>query len=309
MIFLPKLQKIPFSALVGGLCLFVFLFISITCYQISPDFTQNANLQFPNHRKVPPGTQTLVTLPDSCERSWWNGSSNCTFKANSNSQREFIFWLGTDNLGRDWLSRILVGSRISLGVGFFSILISLGLGVPIGLLAGWRGGLLEQIVMGMVTIFWTLPSMLLAIGVAFVLGKGFWSLCIAIAIACWSDIVRMTRNITLQVKQNTWVEAAFALGFSEIRILFRHILPNLVKPLTVLTLSNFSTAILIESGLSFLGIGISPPTPSWGTCLREGYSSILFQNGLWLLIPPAVCLVSVTVAIYLVASAIQTKTE
>ncbi|HMH34517.1 MAG TPA: ABC transporter permease [Puia sp.] len=195
------------------------------------------------------------------------------------------FWLGTDKYGRDILSRLLIGVRVSLGVGLITVIISLTIGVLLGALAGYFGGWIDDLVMWFINILWSIPTLLLVFALTLVLGKGFWQVFIAIGLSMWVNVARIIRGQILAAREMEYVEAARALGFSSFRIIFRHILPNVMGPVLVVAASNFASAIVIEAGLSFLGIGVQPPQPSWGLMIKENYNFIITHNPMLALAP------------------------
>lgn len=195
------------------------------------------------------------------------------------------FWLGTDKYGRDILSRLLIGVRVSLAVGLVTVLLSLSVGVLLGALAGYFRGRVDEIILWLVNVIWSIPTLLLVFAIMLVLGKGFWQVFIAIGLTLWVNVARIVRGQVLAVREREYVEAARALGYSHSRILFRHILPNVMGPVWVVAASNFASAIVIEAGLSFLGVGVQPPQPSWGLMIKENYNFIITHNPMLALAP------------------------
>ena len=197
------------------------------------------------------------------------------------------FLLGTDAYGRDVLSMLMIGSRVSLSVGFIALLIALLIGITLGALAAYHGGWVDNLVTWLINVVWSIPTVLLVIAITFALGKGFWQVFVAIGLTMWDDIARVVRGQVYSVKEKEYVEAARALGYSSFRTIFRHILPNITGAVIVVAAANFASAILLEAGLSFLGIGVQPPMPSWGTMVKDNYSYILLDNAYLALLPGA----------------------
>jgi ABC-type dipeptide/oligopeptide/nickel transport system permease subunit len=195
------------------------------------------------------------------------------------------FWVGTDKYGRDILSRLLIGVRVSLAVGLVTVLLSLSVGVLLGALAGYFRGRVDELILWLVNVIWSIPTLLLVFAIMLVLGKGFWQVFIAIGLTLWVNVARIVRGQVLAVREREYVEAARALGYSHSRILFRHILPNVMGPVWVVAASNFASAIVIEAGLSFLGVGVQPPQPSWGLMIKENYNFIITHNPMLALAP------------------------
>jgi peptide/nickel transport system permease protein len=198
-------------------------------------------------------------------------------------ERKYL--LGTDQFGRDVLSRLVLGARISLSVGLISVVISLVIGIFLGSAGGYFGGWIDKTVMWIINTVWSIPTLLLVIAITFALGKGFWQIFIAVGFTMWVEVARVTRGQILSVKEKEYIEAARALGFSDFRIILRHILPNISGPVIVISAANFVSAILIEAGLSFLGIGVQPPMPSWGNMIRENYPYLLLDAAHLAIIP------------------------
>lgn len=210
------------------------------------------------------------------------------------------FWLGSDAAGRDVLSRMLLGTRVSMGIGLMAVLVSLALGVVLGALAGFFRGKVDQAIMWFVSVVWSIPTLLLAISLAFVLGKGTWQLFVAIGISSWVEVARIVRGQIFSIREMQYVEATRALGYAWPRTIVHHVLPNVLSPLIIMASANFATAILMEAGLSFLGVGVQPPTPSWGSMIKEGYAQIMFDSGIWLAIFPGLAIILVVISLNLV---------
>lgn len=214
------------------------------------------------------------------------------------------YYLGTDRYGRDLLSQLMIGTRVSLSVGFIAIVIALAIGITLGALAGYYGGVLDNIIMWLINVIWSMPTILLVIAITFALGKGFWQVFVAVGLTMWVDIARMVRGQVMGLKEKEFVLAGKALGFSDARLIVKHILPNVVSAVTVIIASNFATAILQEAGLSFLGIGVQPPMPSWGTMIKENYGYIILDAA-YMAIIPGLAIMILVLAFFLLGSAIR----
>ena len=211
------------------------------------------------------------------------------------------FWLGTDNFGRDNLSRLILGVRVSLFVGLIAVIISLTLGVFLGALAGYSGGRTDSLIMLLINTVWSIPTILLVFAIVLALGRGVGVIFLAVGLTMWVDVARLVRGQVLSLKQISFIEAAKSMGYGTPRIIGRHILPNILGPVMVLAASNFATAILIESGLSLIGFGIQPPTPSWGTMLNENYGYAI-GGKVFLALIPACAIVVLVLAFNLVGN-------
>ncbi len=218
--------------------------------------------------------------------------------------KERIFIFGTDKYGRDYLSRILIGARISFFIGFVAVFISLIIGLFMGSLAGYYGGKVDAFIMWIINITWSIPTLLLVIAITLAIGKGFWQVFIAVGLTMWVEVARVVRGQIIGVKQLQYVTAARALGFTDFRIITKHILPNIMAPIIVICAANFAAAILIESGLSFLGIGAQPPMASWGAMIKDHYNYIILGKP-YLALIPGICIMVLVMAFMLIGNALR----
>jgi len=261
------------SALVGGMMITVILLVS---------------LAFPLIYPVDPLEQELMarlTPP-----AWQDGGSADHL-------------LGTDNLGRDVLSRLLYGSRVSLLVGFAAVLVAAIAGIFLGLFSGYYGGKLDSLIMRVADIFMAYPFMLLTISVIAVLGSSIFNLILVLGLSDWVTYARTIRGSVLSLKEKEFVEASRAIGTSHRVIIFRHILPNVISPLLVLGTLRVANIIIWESGLSFLGMGVPPPMPTWGRMLAEG--RLYITDAWWLVTLPGLAIMLTILSINLLGDGLR----
>ncbi|MBP5542253.1 MAG: ABC transporter permease [Bacteroidales bacterium] len=322
------------TAIAGLVVIGLFALVAILGYAITPDGTPHCNQQYLELATLKPGSKATFLCIDAKEET---GGSFLTGKplpytaipieechpvgdslavtplagepftidrSRSMGTQERTFLLGTDAYGRDVLSMIMIGSRVSLSVGLIAVLIALLIGITLGALAAYHGGWVDNLIMWFINVVWSIPTVLLVIAITFALGKGFWQVFIAVGLTMWVDIARVVRGEVYSLKEKEFVTAGRALGYSSLRIIFRHILPNIAGAVIVVTASNFATAILLEAGLSFLGIGVQPPMPSWGTMVKENYSYILLDSA-YLALLPGLAIMLIVLAFMLVGNGLR----
>lgn len=313
--------SILFIGFMASVALFAYVFI--------PDKTKNANAMHVQLAAANPGTSYVVLVQDlrTTNAGLWryftgtpagNETVIVDYKVEGNSIRYLesvkapwkelmlepgqtvedvikhkTFVLGSDNYGRDFFSRLALGSRVSLSVGFIAVFISLIIGIPLGAIAGYYRGWVDNMIMWLINVIWSIPTLLMVIALTFVLGKGFWQVFVAVGLTMWVEVARVVRGQILSLREKEFVDAARVLGYNNLRILFKHILPNALSPVIVISAANFASAILIESGLSFLGIGAQPPIPSWGGMIRDHYAYVIMGKPFLALLPGAAIMLSV----------------
>ena len=315
-------------------------FIALFGYVLAPDNSKNANqMHLSIHSKSPGFEVDMFVIPNKVENQslidkFLNGNKNPDkeipvidwimdndtlyyreydqFETKKMSVSSFeqspiqkkVFFLGTDKFGRDVLSRIIIGARISFSIGFIAVFISLVIGIILGSLSGYYSGFIDQIIMWLINVTWSIPTLLLVIAITLALGKGFWQVFIAVGLTMWVEVARVVRGQVKSIKQREYVTAARVLGFSDYRIITRHILPNITSPLIIISAANFAASILIESGLSFLGLGAQPPMSSWGSMIKDHYNYIILGEP-FLAIIPGLCIMSLVMAFMLLGNSLR----
>jgi peptide/nickel transport system permease protein len=218
------------------------------------------------------------------------------------------YHLGTDGYGRDILSRLLFGVRVSLSVGLIAVLISLTIGIFMGSVAGFYRGAVDNVIMWFINVIWAIPTILLAMAIRFAIGDkipSFLAIFIAVGLSMWVEVARIVRGQVLGVREMEYVQAARGLGYNNARIIIKHILPNIIGPIMVIAASDFASAILIEAGLSFVGIGVKPPTPSWGTMLNDHRAYLLTPGKAFLALAPGICIMVMVLAFNLLGNGLR----
>ena len=218
------------------------------------------------------------------------------------------YYLGTDAYGRDIMSRLLFGVRVSLSVGLVAVLISLTIGIFMGSIAGFYRGTVDNLIMWFINVIWSIPTILLAMAIRFAIGDkipSFLAIFIAVGLSMWVEVARIVRGQVLSVREMEYVQAARGLGFTNTRIIIKHILPNIIGPIMVIAASDFASAILIEAGLSFIGIGVKPPTPSWGTMLNDHRVYLLTEGKAFLALAPGISIMVMVLAFNMLGNGLR----
>jgi peptide/nickel transport system permease protein len=281
----------------AGLYFIALLFVvSLLGPFIRPDKSENANDQQIQWAKLPPMSKVYYDWDEQGERNLEGQSKQKTFL------------IGTDRLGRDILSRLMAGTYISLTVGFISVGISLLVGVFIGLLAGYYRGWVDAALSWIINVIWSIPNLLVVMAFILAFGAGFWKVFIAIGLTMWVEVARIVRGQILSIREKEYIEAARSMGMTAARIMFREMLPQLWPTLIVISAANFSSAILIESGMSFLGLGVQIPAPSWGNMIRENYAMIPTKHA-HLALAPGICIMLTVLALSYVGNGLRSALD
>lgn len=331
------------TAMAGLAIISASIFIALSAYWLAPDHSPMANRMTVELAGRRPGhSQTFLRIPksDPPEKAGWvertlYGQKDAhelvpvtSFERRSDSMifEQFLddglserramaaspgvevktlrFWLGTDKYGRDILSRLLIGTRVSLSVGLIAVVISLFIGILLGSLAGYFRGWVDEAVMWLINVVWSIPTLLLVFAITLALGKGFWQVFVAVGLTLWVNAARIVRGQVMGIRELEYIEAARALGFGHARTIVRHILPNVLGPVLVVAASNFAVAIVMEAGLSFLGVGVQPPQPSWGLMIKENYNFIITRNPM-LAIVPGLAIMTLVLAFNIVGNGLR----
>ncbi len=216
------------------------------------------------------------------------------------------YYLGADRFGRDLLSRLIIGTRISVFIGLASVIISLCLGLILGTLSGYFGGLVDSLVLWIMSVVWSIPGIMLVIAISMALNsKGIWVTFIAVGFTTWVEAARIIRGEVKSLKEKQFVEAARAFGLKDFRIVFRHIVPNIYGSIVVIATANYAVAILLEAGLSFLGLSVQPPAPSWGVMVFEGYQVLGTKNSWHMILFPGMAIIIMVLSFNLLGIGLQ----
>ncbi|NUM32418.1 MAG: ABC transporter permease [Bacteroidetes bacterium] len=304
-------------AVAGLIFICISLLVSVMGYIVVPDHTADVNIMYPDIALKKPGFSCnyLKVKSKSSEKktksffsffkgwdsdfdlisidTFWQKNDSIYFKNYNNLliqnihkseiynlnniSLKRISVLGTDRYGRDLLSRLVIGTRVSIAVGLVAVFISVIIGLLMGLLAGYFRGWVDGVIMWLINIIWSLPTLMFVIALTFAIGKGFWQIFVAIGLTSWVELARIVRGQVFSIREKEFIQAATVMGFSNIRIIVKHILPNIWGTVIIMSVANFASAILLEAGLSFLGQGLQPPAPSLGQMIKENYAFIVFD--------------------------------
>jgi peptide/nickel transport system permease protein len=221
-----------------------------------------------------------------------------------------VHWLGTDELGRDVLARLVHGARVSLFIAFFTVLIAVGVGMVLGGVSGYLGGVTDAVISRVLEVMTTFPLVFFLIALLSVLRtQSLWPLVLALGLTRWTDVARLVRAEVLKLKTLDFVLAARAMGASTPRIIVRHLLPNALTPVLVTATFGVAAAVLLETALSFLGIGVAPPTASWGELLAEAHRTLVHPGAWWLAVFPGLCIALTVLSVNALGEALRRKVD
>ena len=308
--------------------------VAIFGFLIIPDHTPDVNTMYPDIAKKKPGFScqylqlkkpSLANEPsllnkiingwdNDCELvpidTFWKSNDSIYFLPYGNTleiglpmgmlinKKSFVTKrvniLGVDGFGRDLFSRIIIGTRVSIAVGLVAVFISVLVGLLMGLLAGYYRGKVDGLIMWLINIIWSLPTLMFIIALTMAIGKGFWQIFVAVGLTSWVELARIVRGQVFSIREMEYIQAAQILGFNDIRIIIKHILPNIWGTVIIMSVANFASAILLEAGLSFLGQGLQPPSPSLGQMIKENYGSIIFDSAHLAIFPGLAIFITVT---------------
>lgn len=307
-----------FSGKFAFFSILLFSIISLLGKLIIPDQTAETDRQFPELALLPPGSLVHYWInEDSDESEAWIPLAerprdigitygwHDTLILKQGRLVTIRHWLGTDTLGRDVFSRLVAGTRISFYIGIMAVLISVAVGTIIGAVAGYYRGWIDYLLSWLMNVLWSIPTLLMVLILTLLMGKGLAAVYLAVGLTMWVDVARIVRGQMLGLREKEFAEAGRALGFRHLRILFRHLLPNTFSSILVIAASNFASAILVESGLSFLGYGVQPPTPSWGSMIEQ-HKNYLLTGLPWLALAPGLCIVWLVLAFTFLGNALKT---
>lgn len=275
--------------------LFTSFHLSNVAYSLSIDVENNYTLNSNN-------TITCVLL-DGSEKTIDIQDLQELVKADNLETKYYL--LGTDKHGRDVLSRLMAGNIVSLSVGLIAVFISVFIGLLLGALAGYYRGVVDDVITLFINMIWSIPGLLLVISLSLIIGRGFTTIFFAVGLTMWVELARIVRGQIMSVKELAYVESARALGFSDLRIIWRHIFPNITGSIIVICASNFAAAILIEAGLSFLGIGVQIPMSSWGYMIEQNKGLIMDADKAYLALLPGICIIVLVFAFMMLGNGLR----